>query len=298
MDGLAVGAALLSALLHAAWNAAVKASPAPHDAMSAQMLLSALFVLPLVVVGGLPPVAAWPWVVLSTVLSMGAVHALLKGYEEAPFGVVYPIARASSVLLVLPLAALVAGERVSARATGGVALVGAAVALLALRGGVLRTLNRRALAWTLAAAACTAGYVISDGRGVRQTGSALTYGATLSIANALLWLGWQRQRAARDARRAAEHDPAAAAALPPIHGWLRALPWRRTVPVALASTASYLLILYALRQAPIALASALRDTSAIFAVLIAALLLKERLDGRSLAAVAMATAGAVLVRGG
>ena len=41
MNTWLVGAALTSALLHAAWNASVKASPRPVEAMTAQMLGSA-----------------------------------------------------------------------------------------------------------------------------------------------------------------------------------------------------------------------------------------------------------------
>ena len=46
MDAIDVAAALLSAVLHAGWNAAVKASRDPARAMTAQMLLSAVLVLP------------------------------------------------------------------------------------------------------------------------------------------------------------------------------------------------------------------------------------------------------------
>jgi hypothetical protein len=46
MDAADVAAALTSAVLHAGWNAAVKASRDPPRAMTAQMLLSAVLVLP------------------------------------------------------------------------------------------------------------------------------------------------------------------------------------------------------------------------------------------------------------
>jgi hypothetical protein len=41
-----VVAALLSAMLHAGWNAAVKANRNPAQAMTAQMLLGAVLVVP------------------------------------------------------------------------------------------------------------------------------------------------------------------------------------------------------------------------------------------------------------
>jgi hypothetical protein len=49
---------------------------------------------------GSPAPASWPWMALSTLLSMGAVATLLRAYEHGGFGVVHPMAHASSVLLV------------------------------------------------------------------------------------------------------------------------------------------------------------------------------------------------------
>ena len=51
--------------------------------------------------------------------------------------------------------------------------------------------------------------------------------------------------------------------------------WKTALPIAFASVGSYLLILWVWSHAPIAPAAALRDTSAIFAVLIAVFWLKE-----------------------
>src|SRR5690242_6688433 len=109
MDAVDVGAALLSAVLHAGWNAAVKASRDPTRAMTAQMLLSALFVLPGLAWSGLPAAAAWPWIAASTLMNVLTVTALLRAYELGGFGIVYPVGRAIAVLLVVPLVAIFAG---------------------------------------------------------------------------------------------------------------------------------------------------------------------------------------------
>ena len=103
MTSLDVCAALFSALLHASWNGAVKASRRPTETMAAQMILAALIGLPGLLWTGLPPLASVPWIAASTVLSILTVTALLKGYETGGFGLVYPMARAISVLLVVPL---------------------------------------------------------------------------------------------------------------------------------------------------------------------------------------------------
>ena len=276
MDSSLVAAALLSAALHAAWNAAVKASARPPLAMTAQMLASAALALPVLFWVGLPQQASWPWMAMSSALSMGAVAALLRAYEHGGFGVVYPMARASSVLLVLPLAAAVAGEWPRPLGLLGVALVSAALLMLARGEGVTRALSRPALGWTLASAAFTAGYIVCDAQGVRRAGSALAYGCLLSIGNALLWTAWQQ----RKGLRLGELLPQ----------------WPRTLLLALAATLSYWLILWVWTRAPIALASALRDTSAIFATLIAVTVLKEPFDRRVPFAVSLATLGTVMIR--
>ena len=276
MDGIALAAALLSALLHASWNAAVKASPQPAQCMTAQMLGSGLLSLPLLLWTGLPAPASWPWMLAATLLNLGAVAALLRSYESAGFGVAYPMARASSVLLVLPLAAGLAGEWPGARALLGVCLVSAAVMLLAWSAGRTRTLSREGLGWILAGGAFVACYVVCDAQGVRRSGSSAAYGLSLAMLNALSWSLWQRRQGSPFTALAAQ--------------------WQRAMPVAMASTASYLLILWVFTQAPIALGAALRDTSAIFASLIAVVVLKEPFDPRALLAVLVATAGTVLIR--
>lgn len=212
----------------------------------------------------------------STLLNIGAIASLLRAYEHGGFGLVYPMARASSVLPVLPLAAAAAGEWPRPFGVAGVALVSAAVAMLALGRSEARAISRQALLWTLAAAAFTAGYIVCDGRGVRLSQSPLAYGCTMAIVNGLLWTALQR-RAGMTLDRLAPQ-------------------WPRVLPVALAAMLSYLLILWVWTLAPIALGSALRDTSAVFATLIAVVVLKEPLDRSALVAVALATAGSMLIR--
>jgi drug/metabolite transporter (DMT)-like permease len=278
LDALTLGAALLSALLHASWNAAVKAHPQPREAMAAQMITAALFCLPGLWWAGLPPLAAWPWMLLSTTLNMVAVLALLKAYERGGFGTVYPMARATAVLGVAAVAPLLLGERLGLWASVGVGLVAGALMLLALdtRRASTADFQPGALVWTLISGLFTAGYVLADAQGVRSSGSALAYGFTVSILNALAmsWLNrglgspWQLLR--RHARLA--------------------------LPAGVVSNASYLLILWVFMHAPVAAAAALRDTSAVFAMLIAVWWLKEPLPPRRLAVVALAVAGVPLLR--
>jgi drug/metabolite transporter (DMT)-like permease len=276
MSDWLVAAALLSALLHAGWNAAVKANARPTEAMTAQMLASGLLVLPGLWWTGWPQAPAWPWLAASTLLNVAAVAALLRAYELGGFGVVYPMARASSVLLVVPLAVAFAGEWPRPWGLAGVVLVSSGVALLALARPGATAISKPALGWTLAAGVAIAGYVVCDAQGARRAGSPLPYGFALMVGNALgiSILRW-RQGSPLNALAAQ---------------------WKLGLSVAVASVTSYLLILWVWMHAPIAIGAALRDTSAVFATLIAAVVLKERITARGLLAVALAFGGALLLR--
>ena len=68
------------------------------------------------------------------------------------------------------------------------------------------------------------------------------------------------------------------------------------VPIAIASTASYLLILWVWSRAPIAPASALLDTSSIFAIMIAIVWLREPFTRLRLFAILLSAAAVPLLR--
>jgi drug/metabolite transporter (DMT)-like permease len=276
MDLWHVAAALVSAMLHAGWNAAVKASPRPHEAMTAQMVLGAVAVLPALLWTGLPHAASWPWIAGSTLLNLATVTALLRAYALSGFGTAYPLVRALAVLLVVPLAARLSGETLSVFGLLGIGLVAASLLLIAMGNGGGSAVPRAALAWIGLAALGTAAYVLCDAQGVRRAGSPWAYGFVVSITNAAAMLG--------------------------AHNAL-ARPWRnvagqmlRAVPVATASMASYLLILWVWSGAPIAPSAALRDTSAIFAVVIAVVWLREPFTRLRLCAILLAAAAIPLLR--
>lgn len=280
MDGWQVAAALLSAVLHAGWNAAVKAGARPAELMTAQMAASAAIVLPGLLWTGLPAAASWIWIAGSTLFNLATVTALLRAYEVSGFGIAYPVVRALSVLLVVPLAALLSGETLSAYGMAGVGLVAASLLLLAAGQAGRTSLPRRALGWIVLAGVTTAGYVICDAQGVRHAGSPWAYGFAVSVTNALAML-WARHSGAGSGidlgRSLVRHAPAA-------------------LPIAVASVASYLLILWVWSGAAIAPAAALRDTSAVFALVIAIVWLKEPFTRLQLLAILLSAAAVPLLR--
>ena len=162
--------------------------------MTAQMLLSALFVLPGLLWSGLPAPAAWPWIAASTLMNVVTVLALLRAYELGGFGIVYPVVRAVAVLLVVPLVAIVAGGWPGPAALGGIFVIALSLAVLAFDAARDRGLSSRALAWILAAGLGTAAYILCDAQGVRASGSPWAYGFVVSITNAIA-MCWRQRRA-------------------------------------------------------------------------------------------------------
>jgi drug/metabolite transporter (DMT)-like permease len=238
--------------------------------MAAQMLVSALIVLPGLLWTGLPVRAAWVWIAASTLMNVVTVAALLRAYALGGFGIVYPVMRAVSVLLVVPLAAGLAGDRGGIGALAGIVLVAASLGLLGYGAGRDREFAPRALGWTLVAGVATAAYVICDAHGVRVAGSPFAYGFAVSVTNAAA-MCWRQRRVGTPLQ-------------------LLGSSW------AVAAVASYLLILWVWTEAPIAPAAALRDTSAVFAILIAVTWLKEPFTASRFLAVLLAAAAVPLLR--
>ena len=273
--GIVVAAALLSAFLHAAWNAAVKASSDPQAAMAAQVVGSGLIAVPMLIVVPLPSRAALPWLCGSAVFNLLTLLTLLRGYAHGGgFGFVYPLARATSPLLVLLIAHMLQGEAVGTLGTIGIALVSSGVALFACGEGRHRS---AALMCALLAGVCSAFYAVCDANGARLSPSVLGYGLTMSIVNAVVFGAFHRARHAV-----------------PLTQALRTHSGMATFAAG-AAIASYFLILWVWSRAPIAVGAALRDTSVVFAALIA-VRLGERLSPLRIAAIALVACGACAIR--
>ncbi len=272
-----VAAVLLGALLHAGWNALVKAS---HDKTLDTALLQlagSLLALPLVALVGWPPAAAWPFILASVVIHVGYYTALSRAYHHGELGLTYPLMRGTAPLLVALSAALTVGETLSPLSWTGVLGVSAGVLALGLTRHALD--SPRAVAFALANAVIIATYTIVDALGVRAGGNALQYVVALYALDgwpfALLVFARRGRAAARPYTRAR---------------------WHLASLGALASLASYAIALWAMTRAPVATVAALRETSVLFAALLGAWLLKEAFTLQRAAGTALILAGVVALR--
>ena len=273
-------AVLVAACLHAVWNALVKSCSDKKTTMLAVVIGHvpiALFTLPFA-----PSLAieAIPWIIASVALHFGYQVFLIEGYRVGDLTVVYPIARGSAPILVTAISIFALGITFTAAELAGVFLIAVGLLALALGSGRRANENSHAVAMALATGGFIAAYSLVDGIGATRSGSALGYWGWSAVGNALVLLGWMILKSPNTVSALTEN---------------RAVVWLGL----LGGTASYVaygLVIWAFTQAPIALVMALRETSIIFALLIGAYVLKERVNLTKVLSVFVAIVGAVLLR--
>jgi drug/metabolite transporter (DMT)-like permease len=267
-------AVLFAAALHAGWNAVVKTGLDRFSSILLLGLVQGAIALVLLPFFGLPARAAWPWVLAGSALHSGYKLALIRAYGHGDLSQVYPLSRGTAPLIVAVAGALFLGEAMDPARTAAVVAIAAGIMLMAGRGG----LTRAGVAWALVTASFTAAYTLADGIGARVAGSASAFILTMIFLDGLIMLAYGL--AARGG------------------GALRALlpAWRSGLAAGAMSLGAYWIAIWAFTKAPLAMVAALRETSVLFALLIAAALLKERLTARRWAAGALILAGVMLMR--
>ncbi len=276
LDVMAV--VLFAALLHAGWNALVRSSQdtfADTAFMVGGAALWAACLLPLL---PMPAPASWPWLGASVVIHVLYFSLVALAYRGGELGLAYPLMRGSAPLLTALAATQLLGERLSPGAWTGIVLIGGGILLLAGDARRRGHLHLGSAALTLANGAVIACYTLIDGRGARLSGSAFGYTAWMLLLSGLLMLLLFCLRRGR-----------------PELARLRGS-GRRAMIGGAGTLASYTLVLWAMTRAPIALVAALRETSVVFALLIAAGVLKETVSRLRLAAIVVVGAGAIALR--
>jgi phosphonate utilization associated putative membrane protein len=281
-------AVLFGAVLHAGWNALVKSSGDKELDTALVHFLGALVALPPLLLVGPPPSAVWPFIGASLVVHIAYYVTLAGAYKHGELGMTYPIMRGSAPLLVALGSSFVLGESLSPLAWAGVigVTVGVAMVGLAHPGEALH--HRRALGFALANAVVIMTYTFIDGSGVRTAvasgGSALSYVMLLFVLDGMPYPALVVLKRDAPGRRA-------------ILDYAKRR-WPLAALGGAASIGSYAIALWAMTRAPVAAVSALRETSVLFATLLGAWLLKERLGAQRLAGAVVIVAGVIALRFG
>ena len=266
---------LFAALLHASWNAIVKAGNDKLYSAIGVTGSAALIALLLLPFAPAPSAASVPFMVASTILQVIYTVLVAKTYQISDMSQTYPLMRGTAPLLVAIISVLFLGDHLSTLAWGGIAVICTAILAMALNS---RSSSQRGVVLALMNAVVIAGYTLIDGTGVRLSETALGYTLWSFFLNGSSLLCWAMIARRREASRyLVQH-------------------WKKGVLGGMGTMGSYGLALWAMTQAPLAVVAALRESSILFGALIAWLLLKERVAGLRLVAAGGIAAGAILLR--
>lgn len=270
-------ALMASALLHAGWNAIVRASPEPGDRLVAVTIASGVIGVAALGLLGFPSAKSLPYLGFGLGFSAAAIRLSIAAYRRASFALAYPVMRAGIPLTTLPVAAIAIHEWPRPLGIVGIFLIISALAMLALAARKARGSELAGAGYAFLSALCAAGYVTSDAVGVRLSGNALSYGFLLGIGNAVLMIAITRFEGRHPLRI-----------------------FRRHLVPGLATSAlsmsSFLLYIWAVSLTPVAVASALRETSVLFAMVIARFVIKDRIGQLHYIAAVLAFAGVAAIR--
>ncbi|WP_104911392.1 EamA family transporter [Pseudomonas sp. LG1D9] len=274
---IAITLVLISAFMHATWNAVVRAGSSRFMTLAlvdGTALLICLAALPLV---NVPSLQVWGYVLLSVVLNTIYRLFLIKAYETGDFGQVYPVMRGVPPVLVALFSYFLLHEHLSFQALAGVLLICLGIISLTFVRR-MTTLMLRPILMAVGAGVFIASYTVVDAKGVRASETVLQYIIYLTVFQSipiplLAFLKARTQFVQAIARQ-----------------------WRVGMLGGVFYLASYGLVLFALSLDAVAKVSALRETSVIIGAIIAALFFRERFGWRRMLSALVIVCGIILIK--
>ena len=282
---------LSAALLHAGWNALLRGGADRAQSMLIMNVTVGVAGIAMMAFAGLPSSASAPYVLASGLIHLVYNALLVRMYRSGDLGETYPVARGSSPALIALGGSLLASEWMNLIGTIGIGLVCAGIFMLAAaralsakveagfasdrapnKKGRLHAMNLPA---ALATGVSIAAYTIVDGLGVRVSGNWISYTGGI-FAFFLAVPIWHLARGRRAVFAVSAETGKAASG-------------------GLISLGAYGAIIWAMQANPMGAVSALRETSVVFAALLGALFLGERLTAWRIAACCIIAAGAACV---
>jgi drug/metabolite transporter (DMT)-like permease len=266
---------MLAALLHASWNAIVKS--APDKFLTTIMVTTMAAGLSAVLIPFLtePRPSSFPYAIASALFQIIYFLLVARTYQAADMSQTYPLMRGTAPLIVAIVSAFQMNDALSPVAWTGVMAICLGIFIIAL-GSTLK--DRSGIRLALLNAFVIAGYTLIDGLGVRKSGAPAAYTLWVFLLTGVPLALW-----AITARRSTF--------VPYLgrHWWLG-------IAGGIGTTASYGLALWAMTVAPIAVVAALRETSILFATLIAGFVLREPIGPRRVISACIIAGGAAILR--
>ena len=289
IDALAL--VLGGALIHAVWNLFAKRAGGGAAFIFLVCVVSSIACAPFAA-------AAWIWqparpstgltgamwqaMLVSAALHVGYFYALQRGYREADYSVVYPVARGTGPLFSVLGAVLLLGETPGGRGMVGIALLILGIFVMAGAASLLGRADAKTLRgvlWGGATGGFIAIYTLVDGWAIKVLGMLPIVFYPISVAlRALLQapLIWPQR-----------HGLAAE--------WQKNR--RNILIVGLLSPLAYVMALHAMQRAPLSFVAPLREMSMLIAAFLGAWLLKEKLTPARIAGTLLMLLGVWLLVG-
>lgn len=271
--GIGVLLALLSSVTTASAHALLKAG---KDKLAVRALIGAVgtfALLPFCFLVPLPTLPMLPWLAAAAALHTSYQLVLIRAYEANDFAVAYPIARGVAPIATAILGVALLGDRITVASLLGIALISGGILLVA----VGRSIAVAGLIAASIAGLLTTAYTVVDAHAIRLAPVAMTFVAWFFLLDGIIMF--------------------------PIFAYARrgrVIPLLRSegrqgLIAGVASLISFGAALFALLLAPVGIVAALRETSVVFGMLIAAFVLREHVDRRRVAGAAVIAAGAILI---
>jgi len=282
-----VALVLVSALLHALWNALLRLEDDKDRSVVGAVLVASAFALAIAGVRwalGDTPFATWAalgYTVLAGCMESVYFVTLARALEIGPLGPVYTVSRGGAVLAVWPLSIVLYDEIATWTSTTGSAVVLLGLILAGLgthrstSGGAAKA-DRRGVAWASVCAMSIAGYHLAYKAALLAGGaSSATFAVSLGLAGVLSVI-----RLGREGRSA-------------LATLARARTWR-IVRMGIICGGSFLILMEALAIGGSGYVLTLRNTSVLFAIALA-YTIGERPARAEIAGAGFVAAGAVLM---
>jgi len=258
LDPLVIALVLLAAVLHASWNAVLKAAP-DRVTTSAVMNLTGLVIgAVLALFVAMPASASWVFILLSVAIHFGYFVFLLGSYRYGDLSQVYPLARGIGPLIVAFVSPWLIGEHLGRVQFLGVVLLCLGVLSLAFnRMRLSELVEWKPVVMALATGGTIAAYTVVDGLGVRVSGSPAGYIAWLFILDGVSMAALAAALRRRSLGTA-----------------VRSI-WKPATLSGLIAMLAYGIVIWCYNLGAIAPIAALRETSVVIAAGIGSLLLHE-----------------------
>jgi drug/metabolite transporter (DMT)-like permease len=264
--------ALTAAVLHAAWNLAVKQSVGDRFiALWGQFFVAGILAAVVLAIGGGIPARGFVWAGLSGLTHVPYCVLLAKAYSVGDFSLAYPIARGGGALLAGIGGIILLGDSFSPVGVLGMVVVAAGLFALAGQGASAQVIVALGVAVTIGI------YSVVDAKGIRSIDT--PFYAAASFVCVMLATTTYAVATGRSTEMVAGMR----------------LFWRRFVLMGIASGITYALVQIAFQKAPVGYVTCLRESSVVIAAFVGSRYLGEGQVVRRVTAACVVVFGLLLL---